>query len=181
MLVLIGASASGKTETAKELMAEGIVKKIVTCTTRPPRKGERDGVDYHFLSLDAFREKEREGKFLETAFYAGNWYGTLKADVGDGKVACVDPAGAKSYRDYLKDDMFCIYLDASEQMRAKRMREKRKDSPQAVEERLEKDRAIFTPEVKKLADLSLDTDPMSVKDSAKAVAEAYRAWLKSHR
>lgn len=176
MLVLIGASASGKTDTAKYMMAHHGIKKIITCTTRIPRAGETDGVDYHFFSIEEFEKKKAQGLFLETAFYAGNWYGTLKADVGDNKVACVDPIGCKSYRECLKDDMFCVYLDATEETRIKRMKDKRNDPIESVRNRIEKDRVIFTDEVKALADVIIDTNDMEVKDSAEAVFKAYSKW-----
>lgn len=176
MLVLIGASASGKTDTAKFLMEHFGIKKIITCTTRSPRAGEVNDVDYHFLPMDKFEKLKKEGKFLETAFYSGNYYGTLKADVGDNKVACVDPNGARSYRAYLKKDMFCVYLDASEGMRRQRMLEKRKDKPEMVEIRISKDREIFNQEVKDLADVIIDTEKLSVEETADAVYDAYHTW-----
>lgn len=117
---------------------------------------------------------------METANYAGNWYGTLKADVGENKVACVDPIGAHSYRDYMGKDLFCVYLDASEEMRKKRMIEKRKDNLLNVEARLTKDKVLFNQSVKDLADVVLDTDPMSVEQCAVAVYDAYLKW-KSNR
>ena len=55
MLLLIGASASGKTETAKYLMEHFNIKKIITCTTRAPRANEVNDVDYHFLSVEEFQ------------------------------------------------------------------------------------------------------------------------------
>lgn len=180
MLVLIGASASGKTDTAKYLMANYDVKKIITCTTRTPRTGEINDVDYHFLSQEEFERRKANGDFLETAFYAGNFYGTLKADVGDNKVACLEPNGARSYREYLKDSMFCVYLDASEEVRRKRMSEKRKDDPKNIQIRLDKDRAIFDKSVKELADVIIDTNPLSVEECAAKVYEEYSKWRKSH-
>ena len=176
MLLLIGASASGKTETAKYLMEHFNIKKIITCTTRAPRANEVNDVDYHFLSVEEFQKRKDAGLFLETANYAGNWYGTLKADVGENKVACVDPIGAHSYRDYMGKDLFCVYLDASEEMRKKRMIEKRKDNLLNVEARLTKDKALFNQSVKDLADVVLDTDPMSVEQCAVAVYDAYQKW-----
>lgn len=181
MLVLIGASASGKTDTAKYLMANYDVKKIITCTTRKPRVGETNDVDYHFLSQEEFEKRKANGDFLETAFYAGNWYGTLKADVGDNKVACLEPNGARSYREYLKDDMFCVYLDASEETRRERMSEKRKDDPVNIQIRLDKDRAIFDKSVKDLADVIVDTNPLTVELCAAEVYKAYSKWRASRR
>lgn len=54
------------------------VKKCVTCTTRPKREGEVDGVDYSFLTVDEFERRKREGGFLESAVYCGHSYGTPK-------------------------------------------------------------------------------------------------------
>ena len=65
MLLLIGASASGKTETAKYLMEHFNIKKIITCTTRAPRANEVNDVDYHFLSVEEFQRRKDAGLFLE--------------------------------------------------------------------------------------------------------------------
>ena len=56
MIVLVGASASGKTELAKQLYQTYGYKKCITTTTREPRKNEVDGIDYHFLSQETFDE-----------------------------------------------------------------------------------------------------------------------------
>jgi guanylate kinase len=53
----------------------------VSATTRPPRPGERDGVDYHFLSPEEFERRVAAGEFLEHATYSGNRYGTLRSEV----------------------------------------------------------------------------------------------------
>ncbi len=56
---------------------------VVTCTTRAPRTGELDGVDYHFLARDEFVERRAAGGFLEANEVHGNWYGTPRSQVSD--------------------------------------------------------------------------------------------------
>ena len=65
MIVLIGASASGKTEAAKMLMAKYGIQKAITTTTRPMRVHEVDGRDYFFVSKEKFDQLIKEDKFVE--------------------------------------------------------------------------------------------------------------------
>ena len=82
LLVLSGPSAVGKTTVAQRLLAEcpNLIR-MVTCTTRAPRVGEVDGVDYHFLSEQEFCQRIEAGEFLEHAQVYQNRYGTLKSSV----------------------------------------------------------------------------------------------------
>lgn len=82
LLVLSGPSAVGKTTVAQRLLAEcPNLTRIVTCTTRAPREGEVDGVDYHFLSDEEFCQRIEAGEFLEHAQVYQHCYGTLKSSV----------------------------------------------------------------------------------------------------
>ena len=83
LFVLSGPSGAGKGTLRKKAFEslEGIVFSI-SCTTRPVREGERDGVDYRFISEDAFRDLLGRGKFLEHAFVHGHYYGTLRSELG---------------------------------------------------------------------------------------------------
>ena len=79
LLVLTAPSGAGKTTIARRLMAAvpGLVFSV-SATTRAPRPGERDGVDYHFLTLGAFSERLDAGEFVEhEEVYPGRFYGTL--------------------------------------------------------------------------------------------------------
>ena len=69
MLILVGASASGKTEVANYLIEHYGLKKMVTYTTRKPRELEENGVAYHFVSLEEFEEILDNGEFIETVCY----------------------------------------------------------------------------------------------------------------
>ena len=78
-VVLVGPSASGKTELMKAVTKKGLVKRIKSTTTRPKRFPEED--DYYFVTQKEFRLKEKEGDFLETTRYAGNGYGTTRKEI----------------------------------------------------------------------------------------------------
>jgi guanylate kinase len=81
LLVVSGPSGSGKTTLCRGLsVGEGCVYSV-SCTTRAPRVGERDGVDYRFLSEEVFSDLVKRGEFLEYANVFGRHYGTLRADV----------------------------------------------------------------------------------------------------
>lgn len=82
LLVISAPSGGGKTTVLQGLLARDAARtRVVTCTTRAPRGGERDGVDYHFLSPGSFEAQVEAGAFLEHAVVYGNRYGTRKEDV----------------------------------------------------------------------------------------------------
>ena len=81
LLIVSGPSGSGKTTLCRRAEAAGLTGYSISCTTRAPRPGEQDGVDYHFLTPEVFAEKVQNGEFLEHATVHGNSYGTLKADI----------------------------------------------------------------------------------------------------
>jgi guanylate kinase len=81
-LVLSAPSGGGKTTVTKLLMARrSDIGYSVSCTTRPPRAGEVDGVDYHFVTARQFEQYRERGDFAEWAVVHGKYYGTLKSAV----------------------------------------------------------------------------------------------------
>ncbi len=106
LLVLLSApSGGGKTTLSNELLASRPqMTRAVTCTTRPPRPGEKDGVDYYFLDATNFLKRLQAGNFLEHATVYGNSYGILKAEVlgklrqGKDVLLTVDVQGAATIR-----------------------------------------------------------------------------------
>jgi guanylate kinase len=138
MLILVGASASGKTEIAKILIKDYGYEKMVTTTSRAPRDGEVDGVDYHFISRKRFEQRILHDRFLEYIEYNGNFYGTPKDGADKNKVLIVEPEGANKIYEHQIPDTVIILLQTSEQTRKERMLE-RGDNLIQVLDRLEKD------------------------------------------
>lgn len=102
MLVLVGKSCSGKDSIQRELIKLGM-SPVVSYTTRPPRKGEVDGVSYHFISEYEFSQKHSEGFFAETTHYnvatGETWfYGSAIEDLSDNKVVILNPEGLKAIK-----------------------------------------------------------------------------------
>ena len=143
MIVLIGASASGKTEVAKTLIAKKGFSKIVTYTTREIRPSEVNGVDYHFVTKEKFLELKNDNFFLETTTYNNNFYGTPKNDLGLTKVIILEPNGFKALKEINDPTIISFYILDSEENRRRHMLE-RGDDPIKVEERIENDRREFS-------------------------------------
>jgi len=78
LIVLSGPSGVGKGTIVKRLLEKGGFELSVSCTTRAPRAGEKDGVSYFFIPRDRFTQLIREGGFLEYSEHFGNYYGTPK-------------------------------------------------------------------------------------------------------
>jgi guanylate kinase len=104
LVVLSGPSGVGKSTVADRLLALPGYARAVTATTRRPRAGEEDGVDYHFLPDDEFRVDVAAGRFLEHAEVHGKLYGTPKSAVepilarGDVCLLVIDVQGAATLR-----------------------------------------------------------------------------------
>src|SRR5881296_3226807 len=106
LLILISApSGGGKTTLSQQLLASRPnITRAITCTTREPRPGEKDAVDYYFLDAATFLKRVQAGNFLEHATVHGNSYGTLKSEVlgklrqGNDVVLNVDVQGAAAIR-----------------------------------------------------------------------------------
>lgn len=116
LLILSSPSGAGKTTIAKALLAaRDDVGYSISATTRPPRPGEKDGVDYYFVTEEEFRRKRDAGEFLEWAEYSGHLYGTLRSEVervlasGRHVVLDIDVQGARAIR-ARRDDVVSIFI-----------------------------------------------------------------------
>ena len=104
LLLVSGPSGSGKTTLCRRLADEGEAHYSISCTTRQPREGEIDGIDYHFLAPGEFSRRIEAGELLEHAEVHGNFYGTLKSEVighlleGTDVVMDIDVQGAEQVR-----------------------------------------------------------------------------------
>jgi guanylate kinase len=104
LLVVSGPSGSGKTTLCRQLASSGEAHYSISCTTRAPRPGEVDGLDYHFLTPEDFQDRLAADDFLEHAVVHGNLYGSLKSEViaqlqaGTDVVMDIDVQGAAQVR-----------------------------------------------------------------------------------
>ncbi|MDB6124696.1 MAG: guanylate kinase [Pedosphaera sp.] len=112
LIVISAPSGGGKTTLVKELLAANPwMARAVTCTTREPRPGEKDGSDYYFLDAGSFLKRVQAGNFLEHATVFGNSYGTLKSEVlgklrqGKDVLLNVDVQGAATIRNQAEEDI----------------------------------------------------------------------------
>jgi guanylate kinase len=151
LLVLISApSGGGKTTMCQQLLAaQPNMARAVTCTTRPPREGEHDSVDYYFLDAGSFLKRVQAGNFLEHATVYGNSYGTLKSEVlgklrqGKDVLLNVDVQGAATIRERADEDpelkraLVTVFLTPpSLTVLEARLRKRGTDSDAAVQKRL---------------------------------------------
>ena len=111
LIVVSGPAGSGKTTLCERmLMEEATLSRVVTSTTRKPRKGEKDRVDYHFFDHSTFEEKIKADEFYEYARVHHNLYGTLKSEVqeklntGMDLLLVIDVQGAATLREKAKTD-----------------------------------------------------------------------------
>lgn len=176
MLILVGPSASGKTQIVKILIEKFGLNKMVTYTSRAKRPGEIDGVDYFFLSKEEFEKRINEGFFIEHVVYNGNYYGTSVSQVSSDKVVILEPTGLKHYLSKIRDDVKVVFLRCSKEIVRIRM-QKRGDNFDVVERRLRLDSEVFNKEVMKLADWVVDTSASNVYDNAKEIYLLYRNFI----
>ncbi len=151
LLILISAaSGGGKTTLCRQLLnARPDMVRAVTCTTRPPRAGEQEGVDYYFLDREDFQKGVQAGDFLEHATVYGYSYGTLKSEVlgklrqGRDVLLNVDVQGAASIRGQaakdaeLRSSLITVFLTPpSLAILEERLRRRGTDTPEVIQKRL---------------------------------------------
>jgi guanylate kinase len=146
LIVLSGPSGVGKTTLLKELLARfpGKLKLSTSATTRPPRPGEKDGVDYYFLAPEEFERRRQAGEFLEACevFGRGYWYGTLLDEVtpsleaGKSVILEIDVEGAERVLESHPDALTIFVRPSSPEELERRLRERRTESEEAVRRRL---------------------------------------------
>jgi guanylate kinase len=120
LIVISGPSGVGKDTLIKRLLElDRNLRYSVSCTTRSPRPGELDGVNYTFVSRERFQQLVGEGAFLESATYDGNLYGTLiqrverARDAGHDIVLKIEVQGAEQVREKAPDAVFIFVVPPS--------------------------------------------------------------------
>jgi guanylate kinase len=140
VLVVTGPSGVGKGTLIRRLLERRPDYRLsVSATTRPPRPGEVDGRDYHFLSEQEFERRLAAGDFLEHALYAGNHYGTLKAEVDrtpGNLVLEIEVEGARQVRKALPEATQVFIAPPSDETLRQRLEGRMTDAPEVIERRL---------------------------------------------
>ena len=176
MLILLGPSASGKTESAKIMLNRYPISRVVTCTTRPKRVNEIDGFDYQFVNETDFDRLIGERYFAETATYNGFRYGTPLNQLRDDKLIILEPRGLDAFIRLKVCTIVAIYLQTEESVRYERMRY-RGDTKEDAERRLASDRERFDLAKIGSLDMVIDTTNMSASDIADMIYGNYKFLL----
>jgi len=144
VIILSGPSGSGKSTVIKWLLAsvDLPVRLSVSATTRPPRAGERDGVDYHFWTRERFLKEVAAGAFLEWAEVHGNYYGTPRGEIepyvarGTGVILDIDVQGAAQVRRLCPDAVGVFLRASSFDEYERRLRRRHTEDEPAIQRRL---------------------------------------------
>ncbi len=143
VFVITGPSGVGKGTLIRGLMQRlPQLELSVSATTRAPRPGERDGVEYHFLTPERFDGLLAEGRFVEHADYAGRRYGTLRSELEDRTragipvVLEIEVQGARQVRAAMPEAVQVFIAPPSLQVLRERLRGRGTDDPEEVERRL---------------------------------------------
>ena len=143
LIVVSGPSGVGKdTIVSKYLEKNSNTYLSVSCTSRAPREGEVDGVNYIFLSREEFEERINNGDFLEYAEYNGNYYGTPKykmeeeLEKGKDVILVIEVQGALKVKDLIPEALFIFILPPSINTLKERLIGRGTDSPESIEGRI---------------------------------------------
>jgi guanylate kinase len=144
VIVVSAPSGAGKTTLCRRLLAEVAgIEFSVSHTTRPARPGERDGVDYHFVTREAFEERRERGEFIEWATVAGHLYGTSAAalrqvtDRGHDVLLDIDTQGAAAIRRLLPEAVHIFILPPGPEALRSRLTGRQSETPDSLARRLE--------------------------------------------
>lgn len=182
LFVVSAPSGTGKTTLVETLIArlDGL-EMSRSYTSRPPRPGERDGVDYHFVSRAAFEAKQAAGEFLESAEVFGNLYGTSAIDTrrhldaGRDLVLVIDVQGASQIRRLARGTVGIFVLPPSPAVLEGRLR--RRSEAHLDEEELQRRLEVARREVERMADY----DYVVVNDDLETCVEQLRCIVIAER
>lgn len=146
LVVISGPSGVGKGTVRRALfeMENHDLVYSVSMTTRPPRPGEVDGIDYYFVSRQEFEERIKENKFLEWAEFVGHYYGTPldkveeQLDKGKEVVLEIEVAGALQVREQMKDAVFIFLVPPGKNALYERLKNRGTEAIELVNKRMAK-------------------------------------------
>lgn len=148
IIVLAAPSGCGKSTIINALVEQGDLNLgfAVSATTRPPRQGEEDGVNYYFMSEEAFRDAIAEGEFVEfEEVYPGRLYGTLRSEIdritGEGHniILDLDVNGALRVKDLYGAEALTVFIEppSIDELR-RRLESRGTESPENIDERIDR-------------------------------------------
>ncbi len=180
LFVVAAPSGGGKTSLTRALLANDRgIRLSVSYTTRPPRPGERDGVDYHFISTERFMALRDAGEFLEHAHVHGNWYATSASwlrkeiEAGQDVLLEIDWQGAAQVRKLIPSSIHVFILPPSLALLEERLHRRGQDDKLTIARRLEAARD----EIRHCAEFNyviINQDFASAVDDLSAIVRASR-------
>ncbi|MBS3731696.1 MAG: guanylate kinase [Desulfobacterales bacterium] len=143
LFILSAPSGTGKSTLCKRILSRfPDMRYSVSYTTRPPRTGETEGADYHFISREEFERRIREGRWAEWAEVHGNYYGTsadlLEADLTAGHdiLLDIDVNGARQIREKFPESVAVFIMPPSMEVLRHRLEKRSSDPPEVIAGRL---------------------------------------------
>lgn len=181
IVVVSGPAGSGKGTVNAELVKMGDFVYSVSATTRAPRPGEIDGVNYHFISEDEFRARLSEDGMLEYTQYCGNFYGTPKKEAmevlesGRNLILEIEVDGAMQVKKRYPEAVLIMLLPPSYEVQEQRLRGRATETEEKILARLEQTKF----EVRRLPDYdyvvyNLDGCALDCADEIRTIVEAER-------
>ena len=144
LIVISGSSGVGKSSVLKEVMARRKdLQFSVSATSRPPRPGEENGVQYYFVSREAFCEMIDQGAFVEYDYHMDNYYGTLKSEILNKTKVCnlvldIEPVGALRVREIYPKATLIYIAPPSLEILEERIRKRNDTSEEQIKVRRER-------------------------------------------
>lgn len=119
-IILVGKAAAGKDFFRNRLLKRGF-KCAVSHTTREPREGEKEGIDYHYISKDKFKEMLDKNEMLEHMEFKGWYYGLTIEEYKNNDILIMSPDGLDDMPEWAKKQCLIIYLDINPTTRLTRL------------------------------------------------------------
>ena len=164
IICIMGRSGSGKSALESTLESLGY-ERIISCTTRPPRGNERDGVEYHFVSREKFAELIENGSLLEHAEYNGNLYGSPRPAALK-NVVVLEPQGYAHLKKMYPQTLG-VFIYLPEDVIVQRLSGRKDTSPEVIAERMAGDKEVFA-DIQEKVDLVLD-GRMPIKEAVEVI------------
>jgi guanylate kinase len=188
IFVVSAPSGAGKTTLLNRLLADfPDMARSVSCTTRPPRAGEKEGVDYYYVDEKSFREMAQKDEFFEWEEVHSFFYGTPKAPLIDRRrkgldtVLDIDTRGAMSVRRSFPDAVLIFLMPPSIEALEARLKGRQTEAPGALKKRLENARAEMAEQDKFDYVIINDDVDQAYSELKKIISERSKVSLRSER